>query len=104
MRLTLWMLGCSCGVSFDHLEMRHLEQDVLDYYLDKYSRAGATSLVRLLHSCAGSEQSAEGSMARLLDKIVDAAGLHPNDAELLICDLTRTIGSLMPTSRFSADV
>jgi hypothetical protein len=45
-------IGCSCGAGFNHVKMQDLEQDVLDYLFDKYSRAGVPSLVRALHSFA----------------------------------------------------
>ena len=88
--------GCACCVGFDNVQVKDMEQHILDYLASKYRAAGAQGLCALLAERAGYRQSESGSISELLRAIATQADKSIPESEQLsmLADLGRSIESL----------
>ena len=93
--------GCSCCVGFDNIQVKDMEQHILDYLDSKYRASGAEKLRHLLGARAGYKQSESGSISELLRAIATQADPSvPSEEQLsLLADLARSIDSLDEMAR-----
>jgi hypothetical protein len=88
--------GCSCCGEFGNVQVKDMEQHILDYLETKYRAAGVEAVPRLLAERAGYRSSESGSIAELLRAIAGAADTGVSSDQLLglLSDLERSIDSL----------
>jgi len=88
--------GCSCCVGFDNVQVKDMEQHILDYLDSKYRTEGAQALCTLLAQRAGYRQAESGSITELLRAIAMQADRSvPAEQQLsMLADLGRSIDSL----------
>ncbi len=93
--------GCSCCVGFDNVQVKDMEQHILDYLDSKYRAAGSEKLRQLLSARAGYKPSEAGSISQLLHAIATQADPSvPAGEQLeLLSDLGRSIDSLDEMAR-----
>lgn len=93
--------GCSCCVGFDNIQIKDMEQHILDFLDSKYRASGAEKLRNLLAARAGYRQSESGSISELLRAIATQADPSvPAEEQLsLLADLGRSIESLDEMAR-----
>ncbi len=93
--------GCSCCVGFDNIQVKDMEQHILDYLDSKYRGSGAEKLRQLLAARAGYRPSEAGSISQLLQAIaMQADPSVPAEQQLeLLQDLGRSIDSLDEMAR-----
>jgi len=88
--------GCSCCAGFDNVQVKDMEQHILDYLNSKYRAEGAQALCTLLAQRAGYRQAESGSITELLRAIATQADRSiPAEQQLsMLADLGRSIDSL----------
>ncbi len=93
--------GCSCCVGFDNIQVKDMEQHILDYLDSKYRTAGAQSLRSLLGTRAGYRPGESGSIADLLRSIAmqEDKSVPAEEQLSLLADLERSIDSLDEMAR-----
>jgi hypothetical protein len=88
--------GCSCCGEFGNLQVKDMEQHILDYLDTKYRAAKVEGVSRLLAERAGYRAGESGSIAELL-RAMAGPGEQPLAAaqqQDLLSDLERSIDSL----------
>jgi hypothetical protein len=94
-------MGCSCCAGFDNVQVKDMEQHILDFLDSKYRAAGAQAVCALLAERAGYRQAESGSISELLRAIAMQADKSvPADEQLsMLADLGRSIDSLDEMTR-----
>lgn len=88
--------GCNCCGDFGNIQVKDMEQHILDYLETKYRAAGVEAIPRLLIERAGYRSSESGSVAELLRAIAGQSdtGVPAEQLLSLLADLERSIDSL----------
>jgi hypothetical protein len=84
--------GCSCGAGLAHVRIADFEQDILDYLVSKYARAGQQEALAIARTAQGA------GIAGLLDALSDRE--ESQSAQLVLIDLKRSIDSFHQLHRF----
>jgi hypothetical protein len=95
--------GCNCCGDFGNLQVKDMEQHILDYLDTKYRAAEVEGVGKLLADRAGYKSGESGSIAELLRAVAGQADmpLSPEQQLSLLADLERSIDSLDETMRGS---
>jgi hypothetical protein len=88
--------GCACCTGFDNVQVKDMEQHILDYLDSKYRAAGAQALCALIAQRAGYRQAESGSISELLRAIAMQSdkSVAAEEQLSLLADLGRSIDSL----------
>lgn len=91
--------GCSCGGGMGPIHMSEMEVHILDYLAAKYLSNAAVQA--LLIDVAGYKPNEAGNLGEILKAIATrtAGGIKPDDQQLILADLERSIESLDEISR-----
>ena len=89
-------MGCSCCTGFDNVQVKDMEQHILDYLDSKYRASGSSALCALIAERANYRSGQSGSITELLRAVATQAdkSIPAQDQLALLGDLSRSIDSL----------
>lgn len=89
-------MGCSCCTGFDNVQVKDMEQHILDYLDSKYRSAGTQALCALIAERANYRTGQSGSITDLLRAIAMQAdkSVAAEEQLALLGDLSKSIDSL----------
>jgi hypothetical protein len=95
-------MSCACaGGDFGNVQVKDMEQHILDYLDTKYRAAGSEAVCRLLAERAGYRAGESGSIAELLKAMAAQAeaSVPQQDQLSMLADLGRSLDSLDEMTR-----
>jgi len=91
--------GCMCrGVLMPSIDPRMLEDDILDYLQTRYEDVGHTRLSAVIEGRRG-QLMVSGRVQRFEEWLPSLEGLPPEDRDIILDDLERSLQSFEPLDR-----